>query len=327
MVKRIKTKSHEEWLNLRKDGIGASEVGTIMLANEYQTPYMLWRRKKGLDETSEDNNEAIIWGHLLEDDVAQRFAMATGAEIIKASAEEWLYYDEEKPFMRVSPDRLFYEAGEKHTDANKVILECKTSLVGISEDNIPASYFCQVQYQMHVMEIHRAVLAWMNLSNRTFGYKWYIYDEDFCNNYLVPAVEEFWTRYIIGDEHPDPSTVGDINRKFPRSIQGSQKVATDDEISKAVELAHVKAQIKAIESSDVYASLVAKETELKNDLKMMMEDNENLVTADGRLILTYKSAKDEVIFDEMAALEKYPELKIFYKTKAGNRTMLLKIKA
>ncbi len=31
-----------EWLEWRKNGIGSSDIATIMGANPYQTPYQLW---------------------------------------------------------------------------------------------------------------------------------------------------------------------------------------------------------------------------------------------------------------------------------------------
>ena len=45
----IRPKDRAEWLEYRKDGIGSSEVATILGLNPGETPYQLWRRKKGLD--------------------------------------------------------------------------------------------------------------------------------------------------------------------------------------------------------------------------------------------------------------------------------------
>lgn len=43
----IRPKDRAEWLEYRKDGIGSSEVATILGLNPWETPYQLWRRKKG----------------------------------------------------------------------------------------------------------------------------------------------------------------------------------------------------------------------------------------------------------------------------------------
>lgn len=48
----IRPKDREEWLQVRKSGIGSSEVATIVGLNPWETPYQLWRRKVGLDTRS-----------------------------------------------------------------------------------------------------------------------------------------------------------------------------------------------------------------------------------------------------------------------------------
>ena len=45
MKQIIKYKSREEWLQNRSKGIGASEAGTVLGLNPWETPYQLWRRK------------------------------------------------------------------------------------------------------------------------------------------------------------------------------------------------------------------------------------------------------------------------------------------
>ena len=80
---RLTFKSREEWLEARKEGIGASEVATIVGLNPWETPYQLWRRKTGLDP-SKAMTTAMQTGHILEDGVAQYWAQATGREIIAA---------------------------------------------------------------------------------------------------------------------------------------------------------------------------------------------------------------------------------------------------
>ena len=67
----IRPKDRAEWLEYRKDGIGSSEVATILGLNPWETPYQLWRRKKGLD-APKDETFAMKAGHYLEDAVSDR---------------------------------------------------------------------------------------------------------------------------------------------------------------------------------------------------------------------------------------------------------------
>ena len=102
----IRPKDRGEWLEYRKGGIGSSEVGTILGLNPYETPYQLWRKKKGIDAPQAETF-AMKAGHYLEDAVSLFFADETGKQIIKASSGDWLIVNKEKSFMRVSPDRTF----------------------------------------------------------------------------------------------------------------------------------------------------------------------------------------------------------------------------
>jgi putative phage-type endonuclease len=67
-----------EWHEFRKDKIGASEIGTIMGLNPYETPLQWWERRKGLRDVKpvtqamqsgiELESEALLWAnaHLLD---------------------------------------------------------------------------------------------------------------------------------------------------------------------------------------------------------------------------------------------------------------------
>ena len=139
----IRPKDRNEWLDYRRAGIGSSEIATIVGLNPYETPYQLWRRKIGLDEPKSETF-AMKAGHYLEDAVSQFWSDATGRQIIKASAGDWIVRNDEKPFVQVSPDRTYWLDDNRNND-NKGILECKTTQRVIDADDLPKTWFCQVQ--------------------------------------------------------------------------------------------------------------------------------------------------------------------------------------
>ena len=107
--------AREEWLRLRKNGIGGSDAGAVCGLNPYSSPMNVYRDKT-TDETDDTDSESMRQGRDLEDYVAQRFTEATGLKVRRSNK---MYRSVEYPFMLADVDRLV--VGE---DAG---LECKTA--------------------------------------------------------------------------------------------------------------------------------------------------------------------------------------------------------
>ena len=95
----IRPANREEWLTHRQEGIGSSEVATILGLNPWETPYQLWRRKKGLDAPKEETF-AMKAGHYLEDAVSMFWHDETGRNIIKRSAIDWLILNADNELIK-----------------------------------------------------------------------------------------------------------------------------------------------------------------------------------------------------------------------------------
>ena len=107
--------SRQEWLKLRKGGLGGSDAGAVCGLNPYASPMSVYKDKTS-DEIEEKDNEAMRQGRDLEDYAARRFMEATGLKVRRSNV---MYKCEEHPFMLADVDRLV--VGE---DAG---LECKTA--------------------------------------------------------------------------------------------------------------------------------------------------------------------------------------------------------
>lgn len=320
-------KDHADWLEHRSHGIGSSEIGTILGLNRYETPYQLWLRKTGQIPPQEEN-EAMLMGHILEDAVAQRWAVATGNTIIKESAKEWIYYHPEHQYFRASPDRIYWEDGCKHSEANKCILECKTTRLPVDEDNIPQTWFCQVQWLMFCTGYRKASLAWLRLDKYgEFGYKDITFNEEFCNEVLAPAAESFWKENVQGGAEPEIKDVADLLLKYPKQIEGKTVEATGKvfvgaqettALEACEELVMLKAQIKELET---------RKTELESGLKMYMNDAEAITitspTGQVRSIVTWKAPADSLKFDAKRFREDNPKMYEQYQTATQNARKFL----
>ena len=312
----IRPKDRNEWLEHRKSGIGSSEVATILGLNPWETPYQLWRRKVGLDEPKTETF-AMKAGHYLEDAVAQFWHDDTGREIIKSSAGDWLIRNNERPYLQVSPDRTYWLAGEKKNASNKGVLECKTTQMKISSDDLPKHWFCQVQYQLGVAELKEGSLAWL-CSGREFGYKDLSFVPDFYA-WIVEEVEKFWRDNIQGKKEPEATSVQDILLKFNRHTDGKIVEVNDAIFSDYQKLKEVKKEMdKLDEIKTKKFAEVMNNLKVENALVVLEGENKNVVLSGRNIptvkvsatneINTYDVLKYETLVVTKAAVEKLEEV-------------------
>ena len=66
---------NKQWVEARKNGIGGSDVASIMGINKYSSPLSVWLIKTGREPSPDlSGNQAAEWGNRLEDVVADKFA-------------------------------------------------------------------------------------------------------------------------------------------------------------------------------------------------------------------------------------------------------------
>ncbi len=310
-TKIIRPKTRAEWLELRQKGIGSSEVATIVGLNPFETPYELWRRKRGLD-APKDESFAMRAGHYLEDAVARFWHDETGRSIIKSSAGDWLIRSKAKPYMQVSPDRTYWLDSGRSSD-NKGILECKTTQLPIDGDDLPKHWFCQIQYQLGVAEMQQGSIAWLT-QGREFGYRDIALAPEFFA-WLSEEAERFYTDYIVGDAEPSPISVRDVLLKYNRHTD-DKVIEVSEDIYKAYE------ELKDLRQG--IAEMEQKKEDLEIQIKMVFEDAE-AISYNGQTLATWRASKPSERFDTKAFRAAHPELAAeFTQTVQGTRRFLLK---
>lgn len=307
----IRPANREEWLTHRQEGIGSSEVATILGLNPWETPYQLWRRKKGLDAPKEETF-AMKAGHYLEDAVSMFWHDETGRDIIKRSAIDWLILNADKPYMRVSPDRTYW-LSDSRKNSDKGILECKTTQMTIDEEDLPKHWFCQLQYQLGVAELEQGSLAWL-CSGRQFSYKDIALVPDFFQ-WIEEEVTKFWVDNIQGNIEPDATSVADVLLKYNRHTDGKIIEVTDDIYTAVNDLKALKEQI---------AQLDEQKDSLEEKIKLGFGDAE-AISYGGQTIATWKAPKPSEKFDAKAFAKAHPDLaKEFTAPYQGARRFLIK---
>lgn len=221
----LKGKSREEWLELRKHGIGGSEAAAILGLNPYMTPYTVWAEKTNRLPEKEDT-EAMRLGRDLEEYVAKRFTEKTGKRVKRRNAILW---HEEYPFMFANADRFI--VGENAG------LECKTTstlnLKQFKNGEYPDTYYCQCMHYMAVTGYRKWYLAVLVLGKEFLVYE-INRDEDEIRS-LVEAEKAFWN-YVVKDTPPPV----DGRRPTTKTIHTIYREAEPGKIELFGEDSHIK---------------------------------------------------------------------------------------
>lgn len=286
-----RTLTHDEWLALRRTGIGGSDAGAIMGVSPYKGAFSVWADKMGKLPPI-DESEAIRQGHDLEDYVARRFSEASG---LRVRHEYSMLRSVEHPCMLADIDRRII--GERAG------LECKTSrditMARYRNGEYPMEYYCQCLHYL-------AVTGWdcWYLAVLVYGTDLLIYkicrDEVLDDiDALIKAEEAFWDNHMVLDVPPAPdaldSTAAALGSVYPYE-DGTTVCADQDADQALTELAALKAQKRALDRQI---------TERENQIKAAMGEAE--VLAGTSVSATWRSSERTTI-SKTKLLKAYPNI-------------------
>lgn len=303
----IKPKDRDAWLEERKKGLGSSDAGTLMGVNPFSTPLRLWRVRMEIDDPVEES-DAMRNGHWFEAATAQYFAHVTGCYVDPDTANDWLAVSDQKPYLRVSPDRLFWLPKVKHTPEDALILELKSTNKIVDPENIPLYWYCQVQYQMGVMGKKMAALAWVTSKpNLSFGHTWITFNEPFYKT-LEQKLDEFWNVNILQRIEPAVTDEEDAALLWPKADPGKWVIASDSDELLVQQYKELGERISETEKeqSQVAALIKAKIQDGEFFAKLLPDGTRHT-------LITYKHNRKNV-FDEKKFQEENPELYKKYST-------------
>lgn len=181
-IKKVKTKDHEEWLQLRSQYIGGSDSAAVVGMNAFSSAYSLWAEKTG-KIPGFSGNLATEVGAYLEDFVARKFAEVTGKKVKNCN---YSFLNSEYPFAIANIDREI--VGE---DAG---LEIKTTdslnLKKFKNGEYPENYYVQCVHYMAITGKKKWYLAVL-IGNKDF--RWFTIERDEAEiKALMNAERDFW---------------------------------------------------------------------------------------------------------------------------------------
>lgn len=148
----------EPWYELRRGGIGASEVAGVLGLSRYMSPYWLWHFKKGL-LPAQRVNTAMEWGHRLEPLVRSWWAEQHPEFIVEGTPGT--YSHAERSWQRCNPDGLIYQTEGAEPVA---LYEGKTARYDdgwgkAGTADVPLDYACQIQHSLDIFGLPVAYVA------------------------------------------------------------------------------------------------------------------------------------------------------------------------
>lgn len=310
--------SREQWLEVRKQGIGASDAAAAVGLNPYQSALELWMIKTGRDTElpqidPNDMDSPMYWGTLLEPMVAEAYTRKTGHKVRRVNAV-LQHPDADKHWMLANLDYSVV------ANESVQILECKTAGkygAKLWEDGVPEYYQLQVQHQLAVTGKQAADICVLICGQELQIHR--IERDDALIALLIEREREFW--HCVETDTPPKADGSDSAGKalqalFRRDTGEVLDFSQDAALSQAFsELNTLRQQLTTINQ---------RESELKQTLQQAMGDASAASFGDQGSV-TWKASKDSLVLDTKKLLAEQPELLQSYgQIRVGSRRFLVR---
>lgn len=171
-----------EWLEARFDGIGGSDIGTILGLNPWESAYALWAKKTRQIDSPPLTNMAVRFGQKFESPILEIFAEDHPEFELFSTGT---YASVERPYMMANPDAL-----ARHRETGEWwVIEVKTARTDWAE--VPKHYEAQVRWYMDVMGIKKGLIIGCVAFN---WHEHFIEYDEFEAEIARQAAERFWEK-------------------------------------------------------------------------------------------------------------------------------------
>lgn len=269
--------TYERWLELRRKGIGGSDVAAVCGVSKYKSPVELWLEKTGQSAPTEAG-EAAYWGRTLEAVVRNEFTRRTGIDVTQVNK---ILQSKEHPFMLANLDGVCSSG-----DYGTCVFEAKTASAYKADEwdeSVPEEYVLQCQHYMAVTGFSGAYIAVL-IGGNTFKWDFLERDEEFIAK-IIKWEHDFWEH--VKSDIPPPldgseASANYLKNRFPNSIARSTVRLPDT----ALELIRLYDEAKGKGDEYIEQKLMA-----ENRLKELLGDNEVGLVKDR--VITWKTVNQE----------------------------------
>lgn len=253
--------------------------------------------------------EAVQMGHVMEPVIGRLAQQKLGVELHKI--EDALTHKKE-PWLRSHFDFAGTEDGKTILVEAKNYNAATRNKFDAEAGLMPSADMAQLVHEATVFGVDKIYLAVL------FGGAEFVLIPATITEEMkeahVQEMAKLWAHVVAGTTLP-PETSDQARALYPVSQEGLKTASQAVEQAAAV-LSEIKAKIKALE---------AQEDQLSTMLQGYLADADTLVTVDGRVLATWKSAKPSMKFDAKLFSTAMPDIyRQFTVSSPGSRRFLLK---
>lgn len=307
-----KNMQYQEWLEVRKQGVGSSDAATACGLNPYMSMLELWMVKTGrVKQNIEDESSGhapLYWGKQLEPLVAEYYSMHTNHKVRRVNAV-LQHPDPDKYFMLANLDYAVVGSDDVQ------ILECKTAGeygAKLWRDGVPLYVLCQVQHQLAVTGKQAAHVCVLLCGHETKIYK--VTRSESVIEHLINAERYFWDcveKDVPPSVDASESAAKALQQLYPEHIPLTVEDLSQDDTANLLfnKLLKTKQEIDVQQQSF---------DQIKHQIQALMKEAERATFQAGSV--TWKKSKDSISLDSKALLKLHPEyLNQFPQSKQGSR--------
>jgi len=306
----------EDWLAVRKQGIGSSDAAAAVGLNPYKSQLELWLEKTGRDTSlpkldPQDEESPAYWGNILEPIVASHYTRRTSNRVRRVNAV-LQHPDPKLAWMLANIDREVIGASEVQ------ILECKTAGINgarLWKEGVPEYVQLQVMHQLAVTGKQAADVAVL-LGGQHLEIHRIERDEQMVAR-LIDLELLFWD-YVVSDTPPPADGTASAEAAL-RCLYPKDNGQILD-FSQNTELATTYLELKSVRQN--IAQQETREAQLEQILQQAMGEATRIEFAEG--YISWKKSKDSTGLDVERMLKDKPYLQARYtKIKTGSRRFLI----
>ena len=301
-LRLIKTKElpRDDWLAVRKQGIGSSDAAAAVGLNPYKSQLELWLEKTGRDGLLPkidplDEESPAYWGNILEHIVAAHYTKRSGNRVRRINAV-LQHPDPKLHWMLANIDREVIGAPDVQ------ILECKTAGINgarLWKEGVPEYVQLQVMHQLAVTGKAAADVAVLLGGQHLEIHR--IHRDEALIARLIQLEAAFW-RYVETDT-PPPADGSDSAEQALRCLYPQDKgIAVDFSTDR-----HLSSTFADwISVRQTLAETEKVEAKLKQTLQQAMGEASRAIFETGEI--TWKKSRDSVVLDTAKLLADQPDL-------------------